>query len=654
MPALKYIYFSKRGTVMKHEYLSNVPLEQALEDYIRVLEENGLQPETELIPVQDALNRITYQAVYARISSPHYNSCAMDGIATKAANTFGASETTPVLLLESMYMPVDTGDPLPDGYDCVVMIEDVIQTTKGVKLITSAVPWQHVRQIGEDICAGDMLLPTYTKITPYAIGAMLASGLLEVAVIKKPVIGIIPTGDEIVSARPNPEKGEIVEFNSSIFASMIQDWGCDSITYPIVKDKPELIRNMTRRALAECDIILINAGSSAGRDDYTGTIIKEIGTLLYHGIAIRPGKPTLLGHSKNKPILGIPGYPVSGIIVLTEILRPVIEAILKIPLGNEPTLSTTITKRLNTSLKYKEFVRVQLGYVGGALRAVPLNRGAGVVTSFVKADGIITVPQNLEGLETGDTTDVKILKSKKAIEDTILIIGSHDPLIDEIADILRRQGFPYLVSSSHVGSMGGIMSALRKESHMGGIHLLDPQKGTYNTTYVNKYFKDNQAVLVECVRRKQGLMTTKGNPENIHTIQDLADKGISYVNRQKGSGTRILFDYLLTSNGIETDKIYGYTREEFTHTAVAAQIAENTAQCGMGIYSAAKIYDLDFIPLWDEQYDFLVSKTELENPAVQAVIDILKSVEFKQRLEMLGGYELHQPGKITLANVYQP
>lgn len=632
--------------MIDYTYLSNTDIEQAVPDYIRALEGEGFEAKTETVKTSDALGRITAEAVYAKISSPHYNASAMDGIALMAKETFGASEASPVVIPEEKYVVVDTGDPMPEGTDCVVMVEDVIYEGSNAKLIAAATPWQNVRQIGEDICSGDMLLPSFTRITPYSMGAMLAAGILETKVVKKPVVGIIPTGDEVVPPSDDPAPGDVIEFNSTIFSAMLTEWGCAPRTYPIVRDKKELLRDALETAVSECDLVLINAGSSAGRDDYTSTIIAEAGKVYYHGIAIKPGKPTVMGTVQGKPVFGVPGYPVSGIIVLTEIVKPVLEHVMKVKLEEHPLMDTVLTKRVNKSLKYREYIRVQLGRTGDTLTAVPLNRGAGVVSSFVKADGILSIPQNYEGLEAGEHIAATLLRSPGDIDRTIVVIGSHDPLIDEISDMLRRRGSEFFISSSHVGSMGGIMAARRGEAHIGGTHLLDEETGTYNIPYLKQYFPDNDAVLIHSVYRQQGLMVTKGNPKGIKSIEDLARDEVSYVNRQKGSGTRVLLDYLLRKSGVSSDDIYGYEREEFTHTSVAAQIAGGSADCGMGIYSAAKIYDLDFVFICNEQYDFLTTKKYLDTPMIREFISVLKSPEFTERMIAMGGYDPNRPGEI--------
>ena len=633
---------------MAFQYLTNSPLDKARDEYLAALSASGLSPKGEAVAVEQALGRLTFKAVYALRSTPHYNACAMDGIALNSQLTYGATETTPVKLSASQFMRVDTGDPLPQGCDCVVMIEDVIEIGgEGVELAVAAVPWQHVRQIGEDISAGDMILPSYQVITPAVQGALLACGVRRISAVRKPLIGIITTGDEIVpSETEEPAEGEIIEFNSKIFAGMLAQWGAAAKSYPTVKDNAEDIKLALEKALEECDAVILNAGSSAGREDYSHSVIKSVGTVLYHGIAIRPGKPTILGYCGEKPIIGVPGYPVSGIIVMEQLVKPVIAAITGRRFEAAEVISAIAARTLTSSLKYREFIRVRLGYVNERMVAVPLESGAGVVSSFIKADGIIDVPQNSEGVRAGETVKVHLLRHESEIRDTVVVTGSHDPLIDELADILSLWKPGSLLASSHVGSMGGIMAIKRAEAHLGGIHLLDEASGEYNIPYLKRYLQGQDAVLIRCVQRVQGLIIKKGNPKGIKCFADIAQPGLSYVNRQKGAGTRILCDYLAAKENIDTEAVYGYLREEYTHTGVAAIIAAGSADTGLGIYSAAKLYDLDFIPICDEQYDFLFAKNALELDNVQQFIKALKSKEFAVRLERMGGYTITNPGEL--------
>ena len=632
---------------MGFEYLTNIPLEKAREDYLKLLKDQGFGPKTEVLPVWDTCGRVTAGAVYAHICAPHYAASAMDGVAVNARDTFGATETTPITLEVGQFVVLDTGDPIPEGRDAVIMVEDIVKNEDGsITIHEAAAPWQHIRQIGEDICAGEMILPSHTQISPAAIGAMIAGGVLEAEVIRKPVVGIIPTGDEIIPPCTDPKPGDILEFNGSIFSAMVRQWGAEAKVYPIVPDKFDQIKAMVAKAADACDLVILNAGSSAGREDYSATVIRQLGQVLYHGIAMKPGKPAILGCQGATPILGVPGYPVSGIIVIEQLLKPLIDHWLKAPAQQDRYVTAVLTRPVVSGLKYQEFVRVRMGYVGSKLMASPLSRGSGVVSSFMKADGILEVPQGLEGYEAGQEVTVRLLCSEEKLKNTLVVIGSHDPLLDELGDMLHGANNDVYMGSSHVGSMGGIMAIRRGEAHAAGCHLLDTATGEYNLAFMKKYFPNGGVKLIRCVGRQQGMMVAKGNPLNIQKFSDIAKAGVRYVNRQKGSGTRILTDFLCSQDQLDTSSIYGYDREELTHTSVAAQIVSGSADAGMGIYSAAKLYDLDFIPICIEEYDLIIPDHAWNTPMVQQLIATLKSDTFREKILAMGGYTLENPGQI--------
>lgn len=626
---------------MRHDYLNNTPLAEAKQTFLSAAAEAGFTAAVCRVPTAEAAGRITGEAVYARISAPHYNASAMDGVAVAARKTFGASENRPVYLTKDDYTVVDTGDPLPDGTDAVIMIEDVHEDAAGtIKLLSAVSPWQNVRQVGEDLCMGDMIAPCGTKITPALCGAFLAGGVTEVPAKKRPVFGIVPTGDEIVSPTANPAPGEIIEFNSTIFSAMLREWGADSAVYDIVRDEKPLLREAVRKAAAACDAVLVLAGSSAGRDDYTAAVFGELGRVLLHGVAAKPGKPVVPAMLGEIPAVGLPGYPVSAMVVMEEFVKPLCDLYYGRTSAAEDSVSAVLTKRVVSSLKYEEFVRVTLGTVGGICYATPLPRGAGVITSVTKAGGVLRVPQNSEGFEAGDAVDVRLLRPREEIGNTLVVTGSHDPLIDEIADEVNRRGLGFTVVSSHVGSMGALRAVGAGQAHMGACHLLDETTGEYNVSYIKKYFPDGGVSLHKGVGRVQGLMVAPGNPLNVREIADLLR--CRYVNRQRGAGTRVLFDYLLKQNGISPDRIDGYGNEKFTHTAVAASIAAGNADAGMGILSAARIYGLEFIPLYHEEYDFLVDERYADDSKVRAFFEILESGAFRRRLEEMGGYSFEK------------
>lgn len=627
-------------------FLSNMELAEAIELYMGKL--GDIKTKKELISTIDSMGRVSCSPVYSKISSPFYNCSAMDGIATLSSKTFNASDRNHIELVEGKdYIVVDTGDPIPKDYDCVVMVEDLINVSEGiVHIYKSTAPWQNIRPLGEDIVEAQLIIPSNQIIRPVDIGAMIAGGVNEIEVYKKPIIGIIPTGTEIVEPNTELKVGDIIEFNSRIFSAMVYEWGGIPRRFDIVKDDYNLIKKAVTKAVDECDMILINAGSSAGREDFTYEIIKELGEVYIHGIAIKPGKPAILGSINKKPVVGIPGFPVSAYFIMENICKKVVKAFFGIDDKEAKVIEAILSRRVMSSLKYLEFVRVKLGYVGEKLIATPLNRGAGVTMSLVKADGVLEVPQSVEGYEAGSKVEIKLLKTEEEIRNTIVCIGSHDPIIDTAADLLHLKKSQYFLSSAHVGSMGGIMALKSEEAHIAPIHLLDMEGGEYNISYIKKYLGDKDIALIKGVNRIQGIMVAKNNPLNINSLNDIASNNLRFINRQRGSGTRLFLDYKLKTLGINEKDINGYGREEFTHLGVAAAIAAKDADCGLGIYSAAMLMGLDFIPLGNEEYDFAIPNEFLKLDMIKEFLEVIKSQSFKEALDKFGGYDYTNIGKI--------
>lgn len=629
-------------------YLSNRELSEALEQFKEACAGavNGLG--TVWVPVPEALGRMTAEPVFARLSAPFFNASAMDGIAVKAETTYGADERHPVVLKRgSGYQVVDTGDPILEPWDAVIMIEDVTEVdTDTVEIRCAAAPWQHVRPVGEDIVAGELILPSFHCVTPIDIGALLSGGIQEVPVIRRPRVAILPTGTEIIEPDEPMEIGKIIESNSRVFEAIVKECGGEPLRLKPVADDYRLIRETVEAAVAESDLVIINAGSSAGTEDFTARIIGELGTVLVHGLAIKPGKPAILGIIGGKPVIGIPGYPVSAWVVFDALVKPLIYSMLRQKPSQRPTAGAIVSRRIVSSLKHLEFVRVKLGYVGGRLIATPLSRGAGVTMSLVKADGLLPIPLRSEGVEAGEAVTVELLRDLKDIENTVVVIGSHDLVVDLLADALHTVWPDSGLSSAHVGSMAGLMALQRGEAHVAPIHLLDEATGEYNRSFVQKTLPGMKAVLVKGVRRIQGLMVAKGNPLGITGLSDLARPELRFVNRQKGSGTRLLLDYELKRLGMATDALQGYQREMTTHMAVASAVQSGTADAGLGVQSAAQVLGLDFIPVGVEAYDFLVPEQYLEALPVRRFIEALRLPAFREKVLALGGYELEEPGKV--------
>ena len=579
-------------------YLKNTPVDDALEQFMEAVRKR-VSVRYETISVLDALDRITSQAVYARCCSPLFNSAAMDGIAVVAENTAGASEASPKVLESEDYLVINTGNPIREPYNAVIMAEDAMELGEGrLQITAAAAPWQHIRPIGEDIVTGEMILPGRHKIRPIDIGVLTSAGIREIEVVKKPEVAIYPTGSEIVELTDdNVKEGNIIESNSRMFENMVKVEGGNPHRFSILADDPDVIREAMKEACENYDMVLINAGTSAGTKDYTVHVLRELGEVLIHGVAVKPGKPVILAIVNGKPVIGLPGYPVSAYIGFVNFVTPVLQYMSNETAQPEEFIKARISRRLVSSLKYREYVRVKVGRVGDKIIAAPLSRGAGAAMSLVRADGLCVIPQNSEGVEAGDEVEVALYRPLKEVENTAVLIGSHDLILDIIGDMMPNHYAGKFVSSTHVGSMAGLMSLKRGECHMAPTHLLNEEDGVYNLSYLKSMFREPMA-LIKGVERIQGLMVKKGNPCGITGIESLPGK--RYVNRQRGAGTRVLLDYRLKKLGISPEEINGYEREAGTHMAVAAAVESDSADVGMGILSAARAMNLDFIEIGPE------------------------------------------------------
>lgn len=629
-------------------YLSNMEVGEAQRLFMERVSGYLENAEKERIPVTASQGRISAEPVFAVVSSPNFNASAMDGIAVVAKSTFGASEANPVRLKKGKdFIYVDTGDPITEPYNAVIMIEDVVEIDSDtVEIIKAAAPWQDIRPIGEDIVANEMIIPASHEIRPVDIAAMLSGGITEVEVLKKPRVALIPTGTEIIEPGEPLETGKIIESNSRMFEGLVREYGGEPVRLKPVPDDYGLLKQTIIEAVENNDMVIINAGSSAGSEDFTVKLVAELGEVLVHGIATKPGKPAILGIIDGKPVIGIPGYPVSAYFVFETFAKPLIRRYLKQEVPQKSKAEAVLSRRIVSSLKHTEYVRIKLGAVDDKLIATPLSRGAGATMSLVRADGILVIPQNSEGIEAGEKVQVELLKDIHDIKNTIVSIGSHDLIMDMIGSLMHRKDSTKSLSSAHVGSMGGLMALRRGEAHMAPIHLLDEQTGIYNESYIRKLLPDSKIALVKGVKRIQGMMVKAGNPKNIKGFKDFAREDVQFVNRQKGAGTRILVDYMLKKEGIAAAEILGYDREMTTHMAVAAAVSSGSADVGVGVLSAAKAMGLDFIPIGEEEYDFAIPEKYLELDIFKQFIDIIKSGEFKDILNGLGGYGTEGIGEI--------
>ncbi len=644
----------------------------------------------------DALGRVLAEPAVAALSSPNFHAAAMDGIAVDAKSTFGASDESPKQLITGKdAFWINTGHVMPDGTNAVIMVEHLnvigeqisMDSTNQIKIddqnknleqkieiYAPAVPWQNVRKMGEDIVATELLFPRGHKINSYSIGALLAGGVFSVKVWQKPKVLIIPTGSEIKSWQEAQtsglEKGDVIDSNSEVLGALCVEYGAAFDRHEIIQDDLEKITDAVRDAVLKYDMVFIIGGSSAGSKDFSKPVISSLGEVAVHGVTMMPGKPLLFGSVDNIPVFGIPGYPVSAIVAFEQFAGPLLLKMqgLSPDYKNRETAEVIPSRKIASKLGQEEFLRVKIGSVDDRLIASQLPRGAGNITTLTQADGIIRIPANVEGIAEGEPVKAELIRSRAAINQTLVIIGSHDNTLDVLADHIRLKSgdSSVSISSTHVGSMGGLMAVKKGACHAAGTHLLDADDGSYNISYIKKYLPDEKVHLVNLVMRDQGLIISKGNPKNIKGIEDfrsditkdklsdgskIKNQGLVFINRQAGAGTRILFDYKLKSLGIKPSEIIGYENEEYTHMSVAAAVLSGRADGGLGIYAAAKALDLDFIPVVTEEYDLLIPDRFFNTDKVQILLETIKTEQFKRRVEALGGYGTQKTGEIIFSSL---
>jgi putative molybdopterin biosynthesis protein len=634
----------------RNYFLEDVPLDEArgrLEAALIAAGKWDALP-GESVALADALGRVTAEPVWAKQSSPHYHAAGMDGYAVRAADTLAATETRPLRLrLDEQAFAVDTGDPLPPGTNAVIMIEHAQRLGAGdIAIRASVAPWQHVRLLGEDMVATELVLPVNHRLRPVDLGALAGCGHTTVSVRRAPRVVLIPTGDELVPPGTTPAPGQIVEYNSLVLSAQITTAGGQAATLPIVPDDRDRLRAALAEAIAQGpDLILLLSGSSAGSQDFTASIIREMGEVLVHGVAVRPGHPVIMGMVAAIPVIGVPGYPVSAALTGELFIEPLLARWQGVQPTHDqlPRAQATVTRALVSPMGDDDFVRVTVAEVDGRLLASPLGRGAGVISSLVRADGLALIPRFSEGIEQGGAVNVLLYRPPEHIRKTVLIMGSHDPMIDLWGQFLTVSLPGYRLASAHVGSMGGLAALRRGEAHLAGIHLLDPDTGEYNLAYVQKYLPGEPARLVTFAHREQGFMVAPGNPLNIQSFDDLPR--VRYINRQRGAGTRVLLDYELAKRGISSAAIDGYGREEPTHLAVAAAVASGIADCGLGVRSGAVALGLDFVPVGWERYDLVIPERHVERPGVSQLLALLTDARFLQALAAQPGYDIRETGR---------
>ena len=640
---------------MQKEFRKVVSIEEAERRLYRFYKPKR---KTEKVSLDRAHGRVLARDIVANIDVPPFDRAAMDGYAVRAKDTFYADEEHPVELKIKGYIAagdskrieigekecvgIATGAPLPKGANAVVMVEFTEREGRKVKVYRPVAPGENVMPAGSDIMRGELVIRKGTLLSPRETALLASLGLSEVEVYGKPKVAIISTGNEIISPGKKLEFGKIYDINArALYDEVIENGGAPTFL-GIVEDDPDKLREKIKRALDSFDVILTSGGTSAGVGDISYRIIDELGDpgVIVHGVAIKPGKPTVIGVVNGKPIFGLPGYPTSCLIIFNVFVAPLLRNLSGLPERKRKKIKARTSMRIYSAKGRREYVLVNLvGGYDGSYSAYPILSGSGAITTLAYADGYIEVPERVEYIDKDEAVNVTLLSDSIRLAE-LTIIGSHCIGVDIALSLLG----PLQSKVINVGSSGGLMAAKRGECDIAGCHLVD-ENGEYNIPFIRKFGLENKVYLVRGYRREQGFVIASGNPKGIRGIEDILRDDVSFINRNAGSGTRILFDLELQKLAKDmgeklenlTRRIKGYEIEAKTHSAVAAAVAYGRADVGLAIRTVAEQYGLDFIPIKDEQYDFVIPKEKYEKNSVQRFLKVLKSEEFRDKLSEIPG-----------------
>ena len=638
------------GRVIFHELLT---VEEALSRIFSTVDVKPLG--VEVVDLSEAYGRVLAEDIYAPVDVPPFDRSIVDGYAVRSEDLFGVDELNPgelrvVGLVEpgDSVLPrvgvgeaveISTGAPIPPGADSVVMVEYTRRAGDRVQVFRSVVPGENVAYTGSDVMMGELVLRRCTVLGGRELGVLAAVGLKHVRVYRRPRVAVISTGNELIPPGSPLTFGKIYDVNNHTILASLRELGAEPVALGIVRDVEGEMEDVISRAERDYDMVVVSGGTSAGLGDIVYRVLAKLGPpgVIVHGLKVKPGKPTVVAVSRNgKLLVGLPGFPSSAIMIFNLIVKPIIARMLCLHYP-EVLVKARLAMRVEGARGRRGLYPVSLIDTGDGIVAYPLQAESGAIKVVALADGFIEVPENLEYLDEGETVAVKLFSQHYRPAD-LYIVGSHDVGLDKLIPILGSN-----VKVINVGSIEGIRAVIRGECDIAGIHLVDEETGEYNIPYLERYNVRN-AVLIRGYMREQGLIVAKGNPYNVRSLEDVVDKGLAFVNRNRGSGTRVLLDMKLKeiarARGLSfedlTRKIKGYHYEAKTHTAVAAAVAQGRADVGIGIRVAAKLYNLDFISLGWEFYDFLIPESKLGKQHVRSFINMLKREEAWKELENLG------------------
>ena len=635
----------------------------------------------EQVPLAEALGRVLAQNVISRVDVPFFDRSNVDGYAVRSEDTFGAEETEPGLLkltgevihtsvapkielTEGMATPIATGGVIPRGADAVMMIEYTVprdgddsggDTPGGVdsagvdsggvdsggegagriEIHRSVAPGNAISFAGTDIAAGETVLHRRTVLTSRETGVLAAIGHDTVPVFRRPRVGVLSTGDEIIPPGAEMSIGKIFDSNATIISDAIREIGCEPVRLGIVPDHMDTIRDTLTKALAECDMVMLSGGTSKGQGDLNYIVVDQMGDpgILVHGVALKPGKPLCLAMVGGTPLAILPGFPTSAVFTFHEFIAPVLRLMAGLGEEDPQQVRATLPMRVNSDKGRTEFLLVNLVAGKDGFSAYPMGKGSGSVTAFSKADGFISIGRNAEYVEAGEPVNVTLIGQEVAPAH-LIVIGSQCVGLDYLLSRMSEAGFR--VKFIAVGSQGGLIAAKRGECDLAGMHLLDEATGLYNAPFL-----DDTLHLVKGYGRKQGLLFRKDDQrlagpakaKDLEAALERArtDPGLLMINRNRGSGTRVLVDQLLGGA-----KPQGFLVEAKSHNAVAAAVAQGRVDWGIAIENVAAQLGLGFLPIVDEEYDLVIPKSRLDREPVRAMIELLRQPETRDGLRALG------------------
>ncbi|KUK58962.1 MAG: Molybdenum cofactor synthesis domain protein [Synergistales bacterium 53_16] len=597
------------------------------------------------------MGRRLHSDVVSLRNIPHYPASAVDGYAVRASDTAHASTARPVRLTAESVHWVNTGGWVPEPYDAVVMIEDITEEDGTILLSRAVSKGTNVRPVGEDISRGQIIGRKKERITPYNKALFAAAGYRRIQVLPLPRTLFIPTGDEIRSLKTIESEGDlrpgtVPETNSLLLSGIFNQWGYPLDVHPdVLPDDPDVIENTVREVLGDYDMILLGAGTAKGKRDYSAEIISSVGELNLRWIRMKPGRPVILGKASGKPLLALPGFPMSALVATWAFVYPILKLLegsgpaREIPitegLGSPEKITTKLLVHHSSSQGIAEWLRVKCADIDGEKYSWIMPSGSSTMWSIAEADGFSLLPENALEHPKGSPLQVWMVK-KVDWEKRALYQGSNDPGIERLPSFVKARGAEMVIRS--VGSLGGVMALARGEGHMAACHLLDPESGRYNTPYIESLPGADEWKRIHVYNRLQGFLVPRGNPKGLRNVNDLEREDVSIVNRQSGAGTRVLLDALLAEAHISCQNVRGYETIAITHLDAAGRVAANAADTALAIKAVADAMDLDFIPVAEEPFELYVPRKFLDHPGVAASLDALEDPSWRKVVEAMGGY----------------